>query len=494
MRPGKKRLWLGGSLCLTGLFLVGFGQPLYLLSRAWYHDRPQHEAAPPGFTDDASRLNRTQVAEVWDVPPEPAAAEAQLRRLLERARADGLGVALAGARHSMGGHTICPDGVVVNMLPFRRLELDKEARLLRAGAGARWSEVIPYLDERGFSVGVMQSNNDFSVGGSLSVNCHGWPCNRPPIASTVEALRVMLADGRVRRCSRAENAELFGLVLGGYGLCGIILEAELRVVPAERYRLEAEVLPTGRYTARFAERADDTAGMAYGRLCVTPGPLFLREAIQTVFRREAGPVPPLEKLSYHGLRREIYRAQIGSNAGKELRWRAEKLASERMQGKVFSRNQLLNEPAEVYQEQNADRTDLLHEYFIPVARFEEFLGRARAIVPRHQVDLLNVTVRNVREDRDSFLRYADQDQFAFVMLFNHPRAAEAEPAMEAFTRAMIDAALDCGGRYYLPYRLHATPEQFRRAYPQAATFFARKREYDPAGLFRNQFYAKYAAP
>jgi FAD/FMN-containing dehydrogenase len=63
--------------------------------------------------------------------------------------------------------------------------------------------------------------------------------------------------------------------------------------------------------------------------------------------------------------------------------------------------------------------------------------------------------------------------------------------MEKFTQAMIDAALDCGGRYYLPYRLHATPEQFRRAYPRADEFFAKKRQYDPDGIFVNQFWLKY---
>jgi FAD/FMN-containing dehydrogenase len=63
--------------------------------------------------------------------------------------------------------------------------------------------------------------------------------------------------------------------------------------------------------------------------------------------------------------------------------------------------------------------------------------------------------------------------------------------MEKLTRDLIDAALDSGGRYYLPYRLHATPEQFRKAYPQADRFFALKRRYDPGELFQNEFYLKY---
>jgi FAD/FMN-containing dehydrogenase len=43
----------------------------------------------------------------------------------------------------------------------------------------------------------------------------------------------------------------------------------------------------------------------------------------------------------------------------------------------------------------------------------------------------------------------------------------------------------------LPYRLHATREQFAQAYPQAREFFELKRKYDPDELFDNAFYNTY---
>ena len=52
----------------------------------------------------------------------------------------------------------------------------------------------------------------------------------------------MKSDGSVVRCSREENKELFSLVLGGYGLFGIILEADLRTVPNRAYKLDRKVL------------------------------------------------------------------------------------------------------------------------------------------------------------------------------------------------------------------------------------------------------------
>ena len=97
-------------------------------------------------------------------------------------------------------------------------------------------------------------------------------------------------------------------------------------------------------------------------------------------------------------------------------------------------------------------------------------------------------------NKDTFLRYADQPMIAFVMLFVQDRTIVGETRMQALTGDLIDAVIEFEGRYYLPYRLHATREQFHRAYPQAREFFNRKGEYDPEELFQNQFYIKYGEP
>nr|WP_197998692.1 FAD-binding oxidoreductase [Gimesia aquarii] len=159
--------------------------------------------------------------------------------------------------------------------------------------------------------------------------------------------------------------------------------------------------------------------------------------------------------------------------------------------RYFSRNQLLNEGVEVFENRSADYTDILHEYFVPRQGLVPFVEDLRTIVPRHKQDLLNVTIGSIDTDEDTFLRYADQPLFAFVMLFHQPRSEEGDTQMQAMTVELIDAVLQAGGRYYLPYRLHATTEQFHIAYPQAKQFFTLKRTYDPQELFQNQFYLKY---
>jgi FAD/FMN-containing dehydrogenase len=340
----------------------------------------------------------------------------------------------------------------------------------------------------------MQSDNAFSVGGSLSVNCHGWQPNQPPIAATVVALRVLLADGRVLTCSRTQNQQLFSLVLGGYGLLGIILEAQLRTVPNEQYSYHRVYAPAATYLAQYTRHIDRNprVRLAYGRLNVTPEN-FLEDVMLNYFERE-GAAPrggSLEEPGLTDLKRAIFLGSKRDGYGKQLRWNMERTFTRTQVGNQFSRNQIMNESPALYLNRSAGQTDILHEYFIPRRNFDAFRQALQRIVPRHQADLLNITLRNVYPDQDTFLPYAREEMFGFVMFFNQDITPAAEQDMQRLTRELIDEATRLDGVYYLPYRLHATPAQLTRAYPMMPEFLRLKQHYDPAGLFQNTFYQHY---
>jgi FAD/FMN-containing dehydrogenase len=485
-------LFVAAAVALTAC------KPAVHLARTALHDHDTRTATPPGFADDLSRLNRTAVAETWHVPADAVEAERQLVALVARARAERLPVSIAGARHSMGAHTIAAGGLVVDMLPFRAMSLDET--VLTVGAGALWADVVPFLDARGRSIAVMQSDASFSVGGSLSTNVHGWPVGRPPMASTVRAFRLVTAAGRVVRCSREENADLFALALGGYGLFGIILDAELETVPNRWLRATRVATPAAGLSGLFEAtvRSDSTVEMAYGRISVAPG-RFLQDAVLTVFRRAApsnlptgSPPPAVSRPSrLLPLARAVFRGQVGSAYGKTLRWDAERRLASAVTPEFVTRNTLLSGDTRLYTSRDDARTDILHEYFLPPDRLTAWLDRVRPLLVASGMDLLNVTVRDVRADRETVLRYAPEDRLGVVMFFSQERTPAAEARMAMLTRALVDAALDAGGTYYLPYRAHATRAQFARAYPMAPAFFAAKARADPDTLFRNGFYSAY---
>jgi FAD/FMN-containing dehydrogenase len=114
-------------------------------------------AAKAVLADDISRLNATVIQKAWDVPSEESTAQSALRELLKHAGSSGMHVSIAGARHSMGGQTIAPGGVRVNILPLKSMALHERTNLLHVDAGALWADVIPYLDSHGRSIEVMQS-------------------------------------------------------------------------------------------------------------------------------------------------------------------------------------------------------------------------------------------------------------------------------------------------------------------------------------------------
>src|SRR5467141_2055941 len=284
--PERRRAARLAAGLVSIVLAAAVARPVVHVVRTALRERGFSKLTPvwgPTDVEDISRLNRTRVRAMTTLPQDEAGAIEMLRRLLRDAKEQHLSVSIAGARHSMGGHTFTPDGVVVDMLPLRAMSLDDQQNLLHVQAGAKWEDVIPFLGVRGLSVSIMQSDSPFTVGGSLrplaqitlstgpgrlrgnivvqaekvvsigglSVNCHGWQNDRPPLASTVESFRLLLADGRIIRCSRTENSEIFSAALGGYGLLGIILDADLRVVPDARYRIERKLVPSAEYVAEL---------------------------------------------------------------------------------------------------------------------------------------------------------------------------------------------------------------------------------------------------
>jgi FAD/FMN-containing dehydrogenase len=159
------------------VLLIIIARPAYHLISTYVNDKKPVNTEKENYTNDASNLNATKIATHVKVAPDTGQAIAQICSLIKQAKLEGKKISIAGAQHSMGGHTIYPDGIVLDMKGFNYTAFDSVQNILLTGSGALWSQIIPYLDAKGRSIAVMQSNNSFSVGGSISVNCHGWQPN-----------------------------------------------------------------------------------------------------------------------------------------------------------------------------------------------------------------------------------------------------------------------------------------------------------------------------
>lgn len=486
--------WKRILLAIVLIILILVARPVIFLISAYIQDPAPIKVDHPGYTNDASHLNETKISQVIHPNENIDSAISQIADLIKLAKTDGKKISIAGAQHSMGGHTIYPDAIVLDMKSLKQLQFDSVNNILIAGSGALWADIIPFLNKRNKSVAIMQSNNSFTVGGSISVNCHGWSPNKPPISSSVKSFRLINANGELLTCSRTENAELFSLVLGGYGLFGVIVDVKLSVVDNKIYTVEQYVIDSKDYVTKFKElvNGNPKVGMSYGRLDISKDH-FLEEAIISIYiNSENSDFPALNTNNIPAIRRAVFRGSVDSDYGKRLRWKLEKFSTRVMGAKTFARNQLINEGIEVFENTDTNYTDILHEYFVPVDMATHFIDSLKNVIPNYQVDLLNITIRDVKKDNDTYLSYAHEDMLAFVMLYNQStKDPKAEVEMQKLTQRLIDISLSMRGSYYLPYRLHASREQFYQAYPNAPEFFALKKQYDSLEIFKNKFYDTY---
>src|SRR5882672_2179516 len=201
----------------------------------------------------------------------------ELVALLKEAREQGLKVSISGSRHSQGGHILYDGALVIDMRDFDEvLALDPERKVIRVETGATWDDVQRYVAPRGLAVKVMQSSNIFTVGGTLSANAHGRDLDKTSVVETVRSLRLLAADGQVLEASRQKNPELFRLAIGGYGMFGIILDAELELTDDEVYEQRATSVDYRRFPEHFEKvvRADPTVALMLARPSIDPDDFF----------------------------------------------------------------------------------------------------------------------------------------------------------------------------------------------------------------------------
>jgi hypothetical protein len=136
-------------------------------------------------------------------------------------------------------------------------------------------------------------------------------------------------------------------------------------------------------------------------------------------------------------------------------------------------------------------TYVLQEYFVPVDSLMVFLGRMRHVLQIRDVNAVNVSIRHALPDHGSYLAWAPNEVFAFVLYYKQRTDPESRRAVARWTRELIDSVVVSGGRYYLPYQPVATRAQFARAYPNSAKLFEIKRRVDPTGKFTNALWDLY---
>lgn len=460
---------------------------IFLVVIGWFfydHYQPIDSAeTPPLVINDITGLNPIHVSRNLRPTTEQEIVDAIL--------ADSGPVSIGGERYSMGGQIAYPDSLHLDMRDYDDvIELDTENKLITVQAGITWKEIQAVIDPHNLSIAVMQDFNNFTVGGSLSVNAHGRYMGTGPIINTVKSIRMILSDGNAYEATPTHHYALFNGAIGGYGGLGVISEVTLELtdnIPIERF---SELMGFNTYLQHFTDKVlyDDSV-VLHNAFLYPPNYEALRV---NSWRTTDKPLTNEQRL------REFDRDQWWKPAAIDLISRSNLLKRLRQnlidpmihdRPTVVMRN--LESSYDLHEFGFASRNNstlALREYFVPLDNFEVFVLKLRDVFLRYQVNVLNISIRYSPKDENSMLAWAKDDVFSFVVSYQQDKDEESIKQVDRWSNELNQAAIESGGSYYMPFQIQDAPDQFYQAYPKANEFFDLKRWTDPNNRFNNMLW------
>lgn len=447
----------------------------------------------PTIIEDKGRLLPMKIKEIRS-----ATDSHDLQQWIKTATQNHEKISIAGMQHSQGGQTFYPDSTVIDMKKYNKiLDYEPKKKLITVQSGATWADIQKVINPDGLAIREQQSQDIFTVGGSISVNAHGRDIRYGSMIDTVQSFRLLTAQGKILNVSRTENSELFDLVIGGYGLFGVILDVTLKLTDDDLYQIRSKAMDYRDYTEYLLKevKGDPNVRMHIARISTAPNS-FLRDMYVTDYVMAKN-----QKLrdKYSDLKQErivaLPKLALGlsrySDWGKNLLWDTQKKYFLNQDGDYQTRNNAMRSDSQFMEYDSPTRTETLQEYFVPVHEFAPYIDVLRAMLEKENLNLLNITIRYVNHDEEAVLSYAKTDMFALVLLINEGQSKQAIEKTTKIVRKMIDITLAHHGSYYLPYYSYPSKKEFEEAYPRAKEFFTAKRKYDPNETFVNMFYKEY---
>ncbi len=233
----------------------------------------------------------------------------------------------------------------------------------------------------------------------------------------------MDADGKLVTCSRTENGELFGLVIGGYGLFGVVTRVRLKLMQRTKIERVVRIIDTDELMSAFAERIAE--GYLYGDCQFSTdasSDTYLRKGVLSCYRPlPADAAMPAEQkelgdahwrelyyFSHADTRRayEAYTSYYLSTSGQRY-W------SDTSQLSVY----IDDYHAELDRRLGAQHkgTEMITELYVPRPALPAFLAAVRADFRQHGVQLIYGTIRLIERDDESFLAWAREPWVCTVM-------------------------------------------------------------------------------
>lgn len=136
-----------------------------------------------------------------------------------------------GNGRSYGDSCLNPNGMTLHTKELNNfISFDKETGILTCEAGLHLAEIIKVIVPHGWFLPVTPGTRYVTLGGAIANDVHGKNHHRAgTFGGHVLRFELLRSDGSRKICSPGENPEWFAATIGGLGLTGLIVWAEIQL-------------------------------------------------------------------------------------------------------------------------------------------------------------------------------------------------------------------------------------------------------------------------
>ncbi len=392
------------------------------------------------------------------------ASRAELSEAVARGRA----VRVAGAGHSFSG-AVPTDGTLLSLDRLDRvLDVDRDSGLVRAEAGIRLHRLVPELHAHGLALPNLGDIDAQSLAGALVTGTHGTGRKLGNLATSVEAMELVLADGSEMIVDGGDELRAARV---GLGALGVVTAITLRCVPSFHLHAVDAPQPLDDVLDSLDQRVD---GNDHFELFTFPhSPVALT---RTNNRSDAAPTP-------RHPRREWVQDVVLDNHVFGLLNRIARRAPRtiptlnRLAGRSASKRERVADSFDVFASPRLVRFEEM-EYALPREHAVEAVRAARQILERYPVSF-PIELRFSAGD-DAMLSPAHARESAYVAVHVFEGMSFEAPFRE------VEAVMgEWGGRPHWGKRSFLSAAELAPRYPRWADFAAIRERLDPDGRFVN---------
>jgi len=393
------------------------------------------------------------------------------------------GVIVRGFARSYGDVCLNDRGDVIDATRLAAIHsFDRANGVLVCDAGLSYEAIMRHCLPSGWQPAVCPGTAMVSMGGALANDVHGK--NQHAVgnfSAHVDWIDLLMADGGVRRVSRAADAELFAATVGGIGLTGVILSLQVRLmqVPSNAMHVkEARVRNLDAFLDLVVSSQDEWPHVVGWIDALTGGPgmgrgiLELGRPAEENVREPLGlsitapfefPTWVLNRHTVHAFN-EAYYHRLPA-AGRERRIHVRRF--------LYPLDAIHN-----WNRMYGWKGVFQFQCMMPFPDGRQAIVRLMEEITRSRGASFLAVLKAMGRSSEGMLSFAGP---GYTLAMDFPR----RPNTRALIERLHDIVIEHGGHIYLAKDACLTPERMNAMYPAVDRFRAILRRIDPSGRMQS---------